>query len=38
MIWCVDDDNTIREIEVYTLTQTGFKARGLPTVFLCLKH
>ena len=28
MIWCVDDDNTIREIEVYTLTQTGFKARG----------
>ena len=28
MIWCVDDDNTIRDIEVYTLTQTGFKARG----------
>ena len=28
MIWCVDDDNTIREIEVYTLTQTGFEAKG----------
>lgn len=28
MIWCVDDDDTIREIEVYTLTQTGFEARG----------
>ncbi len=28
MIWCVDDDSTIREIEVYTLTQTGFEARG----------
>ncbi len=28
MIWCVDDDNTIREILVYTLEQTGFKARG----------
>ncbi len=28
MIWCVDDDSTIREIEVYTLTQTGFAARG----------
>ena len=28
MIWCVDDDSTIREIEVYALTQTGFKARG----------
>jgi len=28
MIWCVDDDSTIREIEVYTLEQMGFKARG----------
>ncbi len=28
MIWCVDDDSTIREIEVYTLEQTGFSARG----------
>lgn len=28
MIWCVDDDNTIRDIEVYTLEQTGFSARG----------
>lgn len=28
MIWCVDDDSTIREIEVYTLLQTGFEAKG----------
>lgn len=28
MIWCVDDDSTIRDIEVYTLEQTGFVARG----------
>ena len=28
MIWCVDDDRTIRDIEVYTLEQTGFQARG----------
>ena len=28
MIWCVDDDSTIREIEVYTLTQMGLEARG----------
>lgn len=28
MIWCVDDDSTIRDIEVYTLKQTGFKAKG----------
>ncbi|MBQ7011992.1 MAG: response regulator, partial [Clostridia bacterium] len=28
MIWCVDDDSTIRDIEVYALTQTGFEAKG----------
>lgn len=28
MIWCVDDDSTILDIEVYALTQTGFEARG----------
>lgn len=28
MIWCADDDGTIRDIEVYTLEQTGFEARG----------
>ncbi len=28
MIYCVEDDSTIREMEVYTLEQTGFQARG----------
>lgn len=28
VIWCVEDDDTIRDIEVYTLTQTGFAAQG----------
>ncbi|MDD6035042.1 MAG: response regulator transcription factor [Lachnospiraceae bacterium] len=28
MIWCVDDDATIRDIEVYTLVSTGFQAEG----------
>ena len=28
MIWCVEDDNGIRDIEVYTLNSTGHKARG----------
>lgn len=28
MIWCVDDEAAIRDIEVYTLNQTGFEARG----------
>ena len=29
MILCVDDDSAIRDIEVYTLQQTGFEAKGL---------
>ena len=28
MIWCVEDDASIRDIELYTLRQTGFEARG----------
>ena len=28
MIWIVDDDSTIRDIEVYTLNTTGFEATG----------
>ena len=28
MIWCVDDDDTIREIEVYALEATGLAAQG----------
>lgn len=28
MIWCVEDDESIREIEIYTLRSTGFEAEG----------
>ena len=28
MIWCVEDDASIRDIEVYALQSTGFSARG----------
>lgn len=28
MIWCVEDDVTIRDIEIYALNSTGFEARG----------
>ena len=28
MIWCVEDDASIRDIEVYVLTTTGFEAMG----------
>ena len=28
MIWCVEDDSSIRDIEVYALNSTGFDARG----------
>ena len=28
VIWCVEDDSSIRDIEVYALTSTGFEAKG----------
>lgn len=28
MIWCVEDDSAIRDIEIYALQSTGFAARG----------
>ena len=28
MIYCVEDDASIRDIEVYTLSSTGFEAAG----------
>ena len=33
MIWCVDDDDSIRDIEVYTLQSTGFEAVGFEDGF-----
>ena len=31
MIWCVEDDPSIRDIEVYALQSTGWEARGFAT-------
>lgn len=31
MIYCVEDDSSIREIEIYTLQSTGFEAKGFET-------
>ena len=28
MIWCVEDDASIRDIEIYALRSTGMEARG----------
>lgn len=28
MIWCVEDDASIRDIEIYALNSTGFEAKG----------
>ena len=28
MIWCIEDDKNIRDIEIYTLKSTGFEAVG----------
>jgi len=30
MIWCVEDDASIRDIEIYTLRATGYEADGFP--------
>ncbi len=35
MIWCVEDDSSIREIILYTLQTTGFEARGFESADLC---
>lgn len=32
MIWCVEDDASIRDIEVYALQSTGIEVRGLEDV------
>lgn len=29
-VWCVEDDESIRDIEVYTLRSTNFEAEGFP--------
>ncbi len=29
-VWCVEDDESIRDIEVYTLNSTDFEAKGFP--------
>ncbi len=34
MIWCVEDDSSIRDIEVYALTSTGLKREALKMVIL----
>ncbi len=30
MIYCVEDDNSIRDLMLYTLSASGFEARGFP--------
>ena len=32
MIFCVEDDSNIRELVIYTLETTGFKARGFEEI------
>ncbi|MDD3920685.1 MAG: response regulator transcription factor [Eubacteriales bacterium] len=41
MIWCVEDDTNIRDIEIYTLNATGLAAEGFPdgeSFFTALKE
>ena len=32
MIYCVEDERNIRELLIYTLETTGFKARGFGNI------
>ena len=32
MIYCVEDDSSIRELVVYTLQASGFEAKGMADV------
>ncbi|MDD2433749.1 MAG: response regulator transcription factor [Bacilli bacterium] len=36
MIWCIEDDASIRDIEVYALTSSNFEAQGFETASLAL--
>ena len=41
MIWCVEDDASIRDIEVYALNSTGLEAKGVEDGDTCwelLRH
>ena len=35
MIYCVEDDNSIRDLMIYTLTIAGFEARGFADSRVC---
>ena len=37
MIWCVEDDSGIRDIEMYALTSAGFDVRGFEDAFSLLE-
>lgn len=37
MIWCVEDDENIRELEIYALKAAGFEARGFDNGLACLE-
>lgn len=38
MIWCVEDDASIRDIEVYALQSTGYEAKGFEDGISFLKE
>ena len=35
MIWCVEDDSSIRDIELYALNSAGFETRGFQDGLSC---
>ena len=35
MIWCVEDDGSIRDIKIYALNSAGFETRGFEDGIYC---
>ena len=38
MIWCVEDDSSIRDIELYALNASGFETKGFEEAYLSGKR
>lgn len=38
MIYCVEDDSSIRELMLYTLRISGFEAEGFADGYPCWQH
>lgn len=38
MIWCIEDEKAIRDLEIYTLNSVGIAAKGFEDAGSPIKH